>query len=101
MSNPALKMSLRRAPLAFTEHGALMAATVLNSPRAVEVSLHVVRAFIKLREVVATHEHLARRLDALETKYNRRFKVVFDAIRELMTPPAPPKKRGIGFVSGD
>ena len=101
MSNPASRMGLRRAPLAFTEHGALMAATVLNSPRAVEVSLHVVRAFIQLREAVATHKDLARRLDALETKYDRRFKVVFDAIRGLMTPPPPPKKRRIGFVSGD
>lgn len=101
MSNPAAKMGLRRAPLAFTEHGALMAATVLNSPRAVEVSLHVVRAFVQLRETLASHKDLARRLDALERRYDRQFKVVFDAIRELMTPPPAPKKRGIGFVSPD
>ena len=61
MSNPGARMGLRRAPTAFTEHGALMAATVLNSPRAVEVSLHVVRAFVRLREFLATHKDLARR----------------------------------------
>jgi hypothetical protein len=85
-------------PYAFTEHGALMAASVLNTARAVEVSLYVVRAFVTLREALATHKEFARRLDALETKYDRQFKVVFDAIRELMTPPEP-KRRPIGFVT--
>ncbi len=88
----------RFAPYAFTEHGALMAASVLNTARAVEVSLYVVRAFVQLREALATHKDLARRLDALEAKYDRQFKVVFDAIRELMTPPEP-KRRPIGFVT--
>jgi hypothetical protein len=91
----------RFAPYAFTEHGALMAASVLNSERAVEVSLYVVRAFVQLRETLAANKDLARRLDALEGKYDRQFKVVFDAIRELMTPPEPPKKRRIGFISDD
>jgi len=85
-------------PYAFTEHGALMAASVLNTARAVEVSLYVVRAFVQLREGLAAHKDLARRLDALEAKYDRQFKVVFDAIRELMTPPEP-KRRPIGFVT--
>ena len=88
----------RFAPYAFTEHGALMAASVLNTTRAVEVSLYVVRAFVQLREALATHKDLTRRLDALEAKYDRQFKVVFDAIRELMTPPEP-KRRPICFVT--
>jgi ORF6N domain len=102
----------RKLPLAFTEHGALMAATVLSSPRAVEVSLYVVRAFVQLREVLATHKVLATKLEALEHKtelmalkhdalaQNTRaqLKQAFDAIRELMTPPDPPKKRSIGFI---
>jgi hypothetical protein len=66
MSNPGAKMGLRRPPFAFTEHGALMAATVLNSPRAVEMSLYVVRAFAQLREVLATHKDLATKLATLE-----------------------------------
>jgi hypothetical protein len=88
----------RFVPYAFTEHGALMAASVLNTSRAVEVSLYVVRAFVSLREALATHKDLARRLDALEAKYDRQFKVVFDAIRELMVAPEP-KRRPIGFVT--
>jgi hypothetical protein len=85
-------------PHAFTEHGAIMAANVLNSERAVAMSVHVVRAFVRLRELVAAHKDLAKRLDELETRYDEQFKVVFDAIRELMAPPAPKPKRKIGFV---
>ena len=102
----------RKLPLAFTEHGAIMAATVLNTPRAVEVSVYVVRAFVKLRELVGSHLELARRLDDLEQKtealamnhdtFSRntrnQLKQVFDALRELMTPPDPPK-RPIGFIN--
>jgi len=83
-------------PRAFTEHGAIMAATVLNSDRAVEMSLFVVRAFVKLRRALGAHEDLARKLEALEKKYDSQFKIVFDAIRELMKPPDKPK-RPIGF----
>ena len=68
MSNPGARMSLRRAPFAFTEHGALMAATVLNSPRAVRTSLYVVRAFVRVREFLAAHADLARRLETHEKK---------------------------------
>jgi hypothetical protein len=85
-------------PHAFTEHGAIMAANVLNSERAVAMSVHVVRAFVRLRELVAAHKDLVKRLDELETRYDEQFKVVFDAIRELMAPPAPKPKRKIGFV---
>ena len=114
MSNPGAKMGLRRSPYAFTEHGALMAATVLNSPRAVDMSLYVVRAFVQLREVLATHKDLAtklatleRQMQALSRKHDTlaqntrlQLKQVFDALRELMTPPDPPK-RPIGFVIDD
>ena len=88
-------------PYAFTEHGALMAASVLNTPRAVEVSLYVVRAFVQLREGLISHKDLNRRLDALETRYAHQFKVLFDAIRELMRPPEPVGKRRIGFIQDD
>jgi hypothetical protein len=87
----------RYRPYVFTEHGALMAATVLNSQVAVRVSLQIVRAFVRLRQLLATHAQLARKLAELEQKYDAQFKVVFDAILELMTPPEPKPKRPIGF----
>ena len=113
MSNPGARMGLRRAPFAFTEHGALMAATVLNSPRAVEMSLYVVRTFVRLRETLAAHKALASKLDALEkqtaalafkhdtlaTNTRAQFKAVIEALRDLMAPPEPRKKRPIGFVT--
>lgn len=87
-------------PYAFTEHGALMAASVLNTPRAVEVSLYVVRAFVELREALAAHKDLERRLNQLEAKYDGQFRAVFDAIREFVRRPEPPRRR-IGFVQDD
>lgn len=87
----------RHLPYAFTEHGAIMAASVLNTPLAVEMSVQVVRAFVKLREMISTHKELAKKLEDLEQKYDSQFKMVFDAIRQLMTPPEPKKKRTIGF----
>ena len=83
-------------PYAFTEHGAIMLATVLNSPIAVQASIQVVRAFVKLRRLLASNAELARKLATIEKKYDAQFRVVFDAIRQLMTPPEP-KKRKIGF----
>jgi len=91
----------RRLPFAFTEHGALMAASVLNSPRATEMSILVVRAFVKLRNILATHRQLATKLDELERKlatHDEQIVVLFNAIRQLMAPPAKPKRR-IGFSS--
>ena len=92
-------------PFAFTEHGALMAASVLNTPRAVEVSLYVVRAFVELREALPTHKELATRLDELESRLQRKLAThdqaiagILEAIRQLMVPPEPAKKRRIGFV---
>ena len=86
----------RYAPLVFTEHGAVRLASVLNSRAAVEASIQVVRAFVQLRGVLAAHADLARKLAVMEAKYDKQFGVVFEAIRELMAPPAPPRKR-IGF----
>ncbi len=83
-------------PRAFTEHGAIMVASVLNSERAVRVSVAVVRAFIHLRQLLASHADLARKMTALERKYDVQFKVVFDAIRQLMAQPTP-KRPTIGF----
>ncbi|MDI6802981.1 MAG: ORF6N domain-containing protein [Bacteroidota bacterium] len=83
-------------PYAFTEHGALMLASVLNSPKAVQVSVQIVRTFIRLRELLATHKDLARKLEDMEKKYDHNFKIVFDAIRQLLSPPEKPK-RPIGF----
>ena len=73
-----------------------MAVNVLNSQRAIEASVYVVRAFVKMREMLATHKELLRRLDEMEGKYHRQFKVVFDAIRALMEPPKTPRRR-IGY----
>jgi hypothetical protein len=87
-------------PYAFTEHGAVMLASVLSSAVAVEASIQVVRAFVRIRTILAAHKDLARKLDDLEKKYEAQFKVVFDAIRRLMSPPdAESDKRPIGFVS--
>lgn len=91
----------RLRPWVFTEHGALMAANLLRSERAVQTSVHVVRAFVRLRQMIATNKDLAQRLDALEARYDRQFKVVFDAIRELMTPPPAKPRRRIGFITGN
>ena len=91
-------------PLAFTEHGALMAATVLYSRRAVETSVYVVLAFVRLRELLASNKELARRLDQLEKKlgsHDQAIAGLVNTIRSLMAPPAPPRRRPIGFVSPD
>ena len=95
-------------PYAFTEHGAIMAAMVLNSPRATEVSVYVVRAFVELRDTLVAHKELAKRLDELESRLERKLAThdqaiagILDAIRQLMTPPEPTKKRRIGFVQND
>jgi hypothetical protein len=95
----------RYAPFAFTEHGAIMAAMILNSPRAVEMSVYVVRAFVQLREMLASNKELAQRLDELEARIARKLAThdqaitgILKTIRELMNPPAP-KRRGIGFTA--
>jgi len=88
---------LRRAyPYAFTEQGVAMLSSVLNSPRAIKVNIEIMRAFVRLRRMLASHAELARKLDALEKKYDSQFKVVFEAIRQLMVPQEAPNKK-IGF----
>ena len=89
----------RKLPLVFTEQGVAMLSGLLNSPRAIAVNIGIMRAFIRLRLMVASNVDLAGKLAALERKYDAQFKIVFDAIRELMTPPAPAKKGEIGFHS--
>jgi hypothetical protein len=86
------------APYVFTEQGVAMLSSVLNSQRAVQVNIEIMRAFVRLRETVSTHKDLARQLIALESRYDRQYKVVFDAIRELMKEPES-KRRGIGFTA--
>jgi hypothetical protein len=89
---------LRRAnPYAFTEQGVAMLSSVLHSKRAIQVNIAIMRAFVSLRQMLASNAELARKLDALEKKYDHQFKVVFDAIKQLMTPPDTKKKIKIGF----
>jgi hypothetical protein len=91
---------IKYRPYAFTEHGILMLSSVLNSERAVKVNIEIMRAFVRLRRMLASHADLARKLRALEKKYDAQFKIVFDAIRQLMEPPPElerPKRR-IGFL---
>jgi len=95
-SSPAAHGGRRYLPYVFTEHGAIMAASVLNSPRAVQMSIFVVRAFVGFRQMFQSNAELTKKLDKLETKYDAQFEVVFQAIRELMTPAAASRKR-IGF----
>lgn len=93
----------RKLPFAFTEHGAIMAASVLNTPRAVEMSVFVVRAFVRLRTLLSTHKELAAKLADLETKlavHDNQIHLIIEAIKQLMTTPEPPKKRSIGFKVG-
>ena len=87
----------RYRPYVFTEQGVAMLSSVLRSKRAIQVNVEIMRAFVRLRRMLASNEELARKLAALEKKYDAQFRVVFDAIRELMSPPSP-KRRGIGFL---
>jgi hypothetical protein len=96
-SNRSGRGGRRYLPYAFTEHGTVMLASVLNSPIAVEASIQVVRAFIQLRGMLAAHADLVRKLADLERRYDTRFRVVFEAIRRLMEPPPPPGHKRIGF----
>jgi len=103
----------RTAPYAFTEQGVAMLSSVLASPRAIAINIEIMRTFVRVRELAATHKDLAKQLDALEAKtealamqhdtFSRntraQLRQVFDAIRELMTPPPEPPKRSIGFVT--
>jgi hypothetical protein len=97
MSKPG-RGGRRTLPYVFTEQGVAMLSTVLNSERAIAVNIAIMRTFVRLRQILATHKQLAERLAALEKKYDHRFKVVFDILKQLMEPPNPPK-RPIGFIA--
>lgn len=86
----------RAAPYAFTEQGVAMLSSVLHSERAIQVNIAIMRTFVRLKEMITTHKDLARKLDALEKKYDQQFAVVFEAIRQLMTP-SKSKLTPIGF----
>ncbi|MEE9604045.1 MAG: ORF6N domain-containing protein [Candidatus Scalindua sp.] len=83
-------------PYAFTEQGVAMLSSVLNSKRAIQVNIQIMRAFIKLREMLLTHKELKQKIEAMERKYDYQFKIVFDAIKKLLEPPEKPKGK-IGF----
>ena len=87
---------MKYLPYAFNEHGILMLSSVLHSDRAIQVNIAIMRAFVRLRRILASHVELARKLDALEKKYDSQFNVVFEAIRQLMAPREPREKK-IGF----
>ena len=101
ISKPQGRGGRRYAPWAFTEHGAIMAATVLNSARAVQASVYVVRAFVRMRDALVTHKALGKRLDELERNlgtHDRAIGQIMEAIRQLTRPPEPPHRRRIGFL---
>lgn len=87
----------RYNPIVFTEQGVAMLSTVLRSTRAVQVNIQIMRTFVKLRSLILSHDHLAHKLAELEQRYDSQFRVVFDAIREIMLPKEPPQKRRLGF----
>lgn len=87
----------RYRPYVFTEQGVAMLSSVLRSSRAISVNIEIMRAFVRLREILSTHKDLARKLEEMEEKYDGQFTVVFDAIRQLMAPPIPENNRKIGF----
>jgi len=89
---------VRTAPYAFTEQGVSMLSSVLRSARAIQVNIEIMRAFVQLRQMLASNAELSQKLVALEKKYDIKFRAVFEAIRELMTPSDPKKKRPIGFA---
>ena len=91
------RKGLRYAPMAFTEPGVAMLSSVLRSKRAIAVNVQIMRTFVRLRQMLSSNAELATKLGNLEKKYNRQFRVVFDAIRQLMTP-AEPKRKQIGFA---
>jgi hypothetical protein len=93
----ASRRNIRYLPYAFTEHGIIMAASILNSQRAIDASVYVVRAFIRLREMIASHKDLTKKLNELEKKYDGQFQIVFEAIRQLIEVEEKPKRK-IGYI---
>tara|TARA_B100000959_G_scaffold271860_1_gene320506 strand:+ start:459 stop:779 length:321 start_codon:yes stop_codon:yes gene_type:complete len=86
------KIGLRYKPMVFTEQGVSMLSSVLNSERAIQVNIQIMRTFTKLREMILTHKELQKKIESMESKYDYQFKIVFDAIKQLLKPPEKPKK---------
>ena len=102
ISNPGLRMGVRRRPHAFTEQGVAMLSSVLRSKRAIQVNIAIMCAFVTFREMLATHKDLADKLVELERRYDEKFRVVFEAIRQLMAQPSSDReRRQIGFSSDE
>ncbi len=97
-SNSSEKMGLRYPPYVFTELGVAMLSSVLNSKQAIQVNIQIMRAFTKLRDMISTHKEMQKKIDDMEKKYDNQFKIVFDALRQLIEPPAKPKGK-IGFTA--
>ena len=97
---PSIRSLGGSLPYAFTEQGVAMLSSVLRSQRAVFVNIAIMRAFVRLRELLATHQDLARKLEQMEKKYDSHFKIVFEAIRKLMEPPAH-RRTPVGFIKGE
>ena len=91
------KMGLRYAPMAFTEQGVAMLSSVLNSKRAIQVNIQIMRAFTRLRQMLSTHKDLKKQIEAMEEKYDQQFQIVFEAIKQLLETDAKPRKQ-IGFI---
>jgi hypothetical protein len=87
----------RKKPRAFTDYGILMLSSVLKSKRAIQVNIQIMRTFVRLRELLATHKNLERKINKMEGKYDHQFKVVFDTIREVLEPAIRKQKKSIGF----
>lgn len=99
ISKPQGRGGRRYRAYAFTEHGVAMLSSILNSPRAIEVNIEIMRAFSRLRRILTSHVELARKIKRLEKKYDARFKIVFEAIRALMEPPEAQQRGKIGYLS--
>lgn len=99
MSKPSGRGGRRYLPYAFTEQGVAMLSSVLNSRRAVQVNIAIMRTFARLRYILATHKELAEKLEAMEKKYDKQFKVVFDVLRQLTEPPPVREKGPMGFIA--
>ena len=96
MTSNSVRMGLRYPPMAFTEQGVAMLSSVLRSDRAIAVNIAIMRAFVQLRAMLSTHADLAKKIGEMEKKYDARFRVIFEAIRQLMAPPNP-RRRQIDF----
>ncbi len=97
MISNSKRMGLRHLPYAFTEQGVAMLSSVLRSPRAIKVNIAIMRTFVKLREILVSNAELSSRIDELEAKFDQQFRIVFDAIRQLMATPSEPQHQKIGF----